>query len=72
MSLEHSAIEKITQRVCREYPEMRCVRPSVSESNDRFTLIYKTTAQTPAGPISRVVRVVADKRGKVLRLSTSK
>lgn len=72
MSLEHSAIEKITQRVCREYPEMRGVHPSVAESNVRYTLTYKTTAQTPAGPMSRVVRVVTDENGKVLRLSTSK
>jgi type IV secretory pathway VirJ component len=72
MSLDSSAVEKINQRVYREYPEMRGARPSVTSSGKGYTLVYKATAQTPAGPIARVVRVVTDERGKVSRLSTSK
>jgi type IV secretory pathway VirJ component len=72
MSLDSSAVEKINQRVYREYPEMRGARPSVTSSGKGYTLVYKATAQTPAGPIARVVRVVSDERGKVSRLSTSK
>ena len=72
MSLDSSAIEKISQRVNREYPEMRGARPSITSSGKGYTLVYKATAQTPAGPIARVVRVVTDERGKVTRLSTSK
>jgi hypothetical protein len=72
MSLDSSTVEKISQRVFREYPEMRGARPSVTSAGKGYTLVYKATAQTPAGPIARVVRVVADERGKVTRLSTSK
>ncbi len=72
MSLDHSAVEKINQRVYREYPEMRGAHPSISGEGDRFTLVYKGTVSTPAGPMSRVVRVTADANGKILRLSTSK
>ena len=72
MPIESSAVEKISQRVYREYPEMRGARPSVTPSGNGFTLVYKATAQTPAGPIARVVRVVTDERGKVTRMSTSK
>jgi hypothetical protein len=72
MSLDSSAVEKISQRVYREYPEMRGARPSVAASGKGYTLVYKATAQTPAGPIARVVRVVTNEHGKVTRLSTSK
>lgn len=72
MAMDSSTIEKINQRVYREYPEMRGARPSVTPAGKGYTLVYKATAQTPAGPIPRVVRVVTDERGKVTRLSTSK
>jgi hypothetical protein len=72
MALDSSTVEKISQRVYREYPEMRGARPSVASSGKGYTLVYKATAQTPAGPLARVVRVLADERGKVTRLSTSK
>jgi len=72
MTIDSSTLEKINQRVYREYPEMRGSRPSVAPSGKGYTLVYKATAQTPAGPMARVVRVVTDERGKVARLSTSK
>jgi hypothetical protein len=72
MMMENSAIEKINQRVYREYPEMRGARPSVAADGEHCTLVYKAKVQTPAGPMSRVVRVVADSSGKILRISTSK
>lgn len=72
MPINSSTVEKISQRVYREYPEMRGARPSVTPSGKGYTLVYKATAQTPAGPIARVVRVVTDGHGKVTRLSTSK
>ncbi len=72
MSIESSAVEKINQRVVREYPEMRGVRPSVSSDGKHVTLVYKARVQTPAGPMSRVVRVTADENGRVARISTSK
>jgi hypothetical protein len=72
MTIDTSAVEKISQRVYREYPEMRGARPSVSQGGDRTTLIYKASVQTPAGPMARVVRVVADGHGRIVRISTSK
>ena len=72
MTLDSGAMEKINQRVIREYPEMRGVRPSVASSGDRYTLTFKGTVDTPAGKMARIVRVVADAGGRVLRISTSK
>jgi hypothetical protein len=72
MSMDSSSVEKVNQRVYREYPEMRGARPSVTPSGKGYTLVYKATVQTPAGPMARVVRAVTDERGHVTRLSTSK
>jgi hypothetical protein len=72
MALDSSAVEKINQRVYREYPEMRGARPSVSSAGKGYSLVYKATVQTPAGPMARVVRALTDEHGKVTRLSTSK
>jgi len=72
MPIDNSAVEKINQRVYREYPEMRGTRPSVTQGDNRCTLVYKARVQTPAGALSRVVRVVTDENGRAVRISTSK
>ena len=72
MGLDAVALEKIHQRVCREYPEMQGVRPTAAESGGRYTLTYKGAVETPAGKMARIVRVSADENGRVLRISTSK
>lgn len=70
--MDNATVEKISQRVYRQYPEMRASRPSVSGSGGHYTLVYRGTVQTPAGAMARVVRVVADEKGRVLKMSTSK
>jgi hypothetical protein len=72
MPIDNGCVEKINQRVYREYPEMHGTRPSVTQGDDRCTLVYKARVNTPAGPMARVVRVVADSAGRVVRISTSK
>ena len=72
MALESDAQDKINKRVYRDYPEMNGTKPTVSAEGDRYTLTYRGKVSTPAGPLSRIVRVVADASGKVLRMSTSK
>jgi hypothetical protein len=72
MPLESSVLEKINQRVFRDYPEMHGARPAVSASGSQYTLVYKAKVQTPAGTMARVVRVTADEHGRIIKLSTSK
>jgi hypothetical protein len=72
MPIDNAAVEKINQRVYREYPEMRGTRPSIAPGDKRCTLVYKARVATPAGPMARVVRVVADEAGRIVRISTSK
>ena len=77
--MEREAIERISRKVSKQFPEMKSVRPSVklesstSNSKQKFSLTYKGKVELPNGRmINRVVRVVADESGKVIRMSTSK
>lgn len=69
-------VSKISRQVSKTFPEMRGVRPTVRrESGDdsRFLLTFKGKADLPGGKkLSRIVRVVADERGRILRISTSR
>jgi hypothetical protein len=77
--MKQEAIEKVSRKVSKQFPELNSTRPSIrSQSNkghskQRFTLTYKGKATLPNGRMmSRIVRVVADEHGKVLKMSTSK
>ena len=77
--MDREAIDKVNRHVSKQFPEMRSTRPTVRvESSSRngkqkFALTYKGKADLPNGrTISRVVRVVADENGKVIKMSTSK
>ena len=77
--MNRDAIDKINRKVSKQFPELKSVRPSVRSQSkstnklQKFTLTYKGKAALPNGrTISRIVRVVADENGKVIRMSTSK
>ncbi|TET38661.1 MAG: hypothetical protein E3J69_01170 [Anaerolineales bacterium] len=76
--MDQATIQKLTRTVGKKFPEMKSVRPSVREQsntkgNVQFLLTYKGKAELPGGrKISRIVRVVADERGRIIKMSTSK
>ena len=76
--MDQETIKKLTRAVGKKFPEMDRVRPLVSkqassEGNVQFLLTYKGKAELPGGrKISRIVRVVADERGRIIKMSTSK
>ena len=82
MSLSPSQIDAIARQVYRQFPEVRDARPQVQNQagaktpgmdSSRFVLTFKGKGQGPGGQsIVRIVRVVADDRGKVLKISTSR
>jgi hypothetical protein len=82
MSLSSSQIESIARQVYRQFPEIKDARPAVQNQagaktpgadGNRFVLTFKGKGQGPGGQsIVRIVRVVADERGKVLKISTSR
>ena len=74
--MKKEAVEKITRTVVRQFPEMGGVRPAVKSEHggeDRYLVTFKGSAALPGGKtIKRIVRVVADEKGDVIRMSTSR
>jgi hypothetical protein len=77
--MKRSTITKLNRQVTRQFPEMKGVQPKVKpgphpkDGSQRFTLTYKGKAELPGGRmLSRIVRVVSDESGHILRISTSK
>lgn len=76
--VNREAVDKINRRVSRKFPEMSGSRPSVKKQSAgdgavQYLLTYRGQAHLPGGhKMSRIVRVVADTRGKVIKMSTSK
>ncbi|HEX9798367.1 MAG TPA: hypothetical protein VGA52_15405 [Anaerolineales bacterium] len=66
--------DKISRQVVRSFPEMKGSRPSVKRQGAaRFLLVYKSKAELPNGrTMNRIVRVVADDRGGIIKMSTSR
>lgn len=76
--MKSKAKEKVNREVGRSFPELKGVKPSVRSQRGRgdqeqYLLVYKGSAELPTGKtIKRVVRVVADEKGKIIRMSTSR
>lgn len=81
MSLSTAQIDSIARQVYGQFPEVKGARPNVQaqagaktpNSSPRFVLTFKSQGSGPGGKtIPRIVRVVADERGKVIKISTSR
>ena len=81
MPLSSSQISTISRQIYRQFPEIRDARPMVQNQAGakavggpgQYVLTFRGSGQGPGGQkISRIVRVVADDRGKVLKVSTSR
>ena len=82
MALSSAQIDSIASQIYRQFPEVREARPSVQNqpgpkgptgADNRYLLTFKGRGQGPGGQtINRIVRVVADARGKVVKISTSR
>ncbi len=76
--VDRDSISKINKKVFKQFPEMSGKKPTVSReslSNGtfRYLLVYRGQANLPGGrTLDRIVRVTADDRGRILRMSTSK
>jgi hypothetical protein len=75
--MEKGTIQKVSRQVVRTFPEMDGVSPSVraqpGADAGQYLLTFKGKAPLPGGKtLTRIVRVVADDRGRILRISTSR
>jgi hypothetical protein len=73
------SISNVRNEVSKQFPEMAGVKPTIRKQEtgkhgeEHYLLTFKGKADLPGGrKIHRVVRVVADERGRILKLSTSK
>ena len=88
MTLDRTHIKAITDRVCRRFPELKGISPNVRtqatpksgrnsksghRAKSRFLLTFSGSASLPGGKsMQRVVRVIANSKGKVLKIALSK
>lgn len=76
--MDKNTLSKVNHQVAKQFPEMAGVQPSVRRQEsagdaNHFLLVYKGKAELPGGrQLTRIVRVVADERGRIVRMSTSR
>ncbi|MBI3762924.1 MAG: hypothetical protein HY260_13830 [Chloroflexi bacterium] len=86
MTLNSSQLDTISKHVYRQFPELKGAPPAVqtqslpsgtkgpaSGGKQRYVVTFKASGVAADGrALSRVVRVVADERGHILKVSTTK
>jgi hypothetical protein len=72
--MENSIIQAISSEVYKKFPEVSGESPNIKPyGSNQYLLVYKGEAKTADGlTIPRMVRVVADKDGKIKKISTSR
>jgi hypothetical protein len=75
--LKAKLIDHISEEVYRKHPDLKGVKPKVSsregDTSGDTLLVYKKKVSGPGGKsINRIVRAVADQKGKIKKISTSK
>lgn len=76
--MERDAIARVTKQVVKTFPEMASVKPAIKSQavpnrGQQYLLTFRGKAVLPGGKeLTRIVRVVADERGQILRISTSR
>ena len=74
VALEKSKIDKVCETVYRKFPEVKGCRPKTQARPDgQYLLTYKGEVQLGSGKtMKRIVRAVVDKKGKVIKITTSR
>jgi hypothetical protein len=72
--MENSIIQVINSEVYKKFPEIKGESPNIKPYGaNQYLLVYKAKAKTADGlTIPRTVRVVANKDGKINKISTSR
>lgn len=74
--MKNNLLEQISSKVYTQFPETAGVKPQLKvQKGDPgvYLLLFKTEMKLPGGQkMVRIVRVVANDAGQVLKMSTSK
>ena len=86
MTLSSGNVKSISAKVHRKFPELKGVVPSINKQSipnnkilsktnhtSRYLLTYKGVASMPGGhTMHKIVRVVVNNKGQVLKMTLSK
>lgn len=75
--MDKRLVEKISKTVYKKFPELKGSSPRINQSkspvNEEYVLVYRAiTTDIRGNKLPRSVRVVADSKGKIQRISTSR
>ena len=72
--MEARLVDSVSQEIYRRFPDFNGVRPKVKKYTDKqFLLIFEKKVKLPDGkPLPKVVRVVADDKGRINKVTTSR
>ncbi|MBX3046454.1 MAG: hypothetical protein KF698_05615 [Anaerolineales bacterium] len=77
--MDNQIVKAIAQQIHRQFPELAGEQPSVraqanakSAGGATYLLTFKGRPASSGPSLARTVRVVADARGKVLKVTTSR
>ena len=71
------SIRAIEKRVFRQFPEVAGAQPKITQQKSRkqanYLLTFSGRGEGPGGrTLNRTVRVVADEKGRIIKISTSR
>jgi len=76
--VDDHTLARITKKVAQQFPEIEGAKPSIRKERTptgqiQFVLTYRGKASLPGGrTMQRVVRVIVNESGRVIKMSTSK
>jgi hypothetical protein len=77
--MDRDVVARISRQIAKTFPEVAGVNPTIrrqqapGNDGEQYLLTFKGKAALPGGrTLSRIVRVVADASGRILRISTSR
>ena len=75
--MQSNSLRKIEKTIYRQFPEVAGKRPKVTQQksahSSNYLLTFNGRAEGPGGrSFNRIVRVVADDSGNILKVSTSR
>jgi hypothetical protein len=79
--MKDNNIKSISSRISRQFPEVAGSKPKIKTQNHKgaksglqtYLLTFQGKAKTADGKsINRIVRVIADETGKIIKITTSR
>lgn len=80
--MDQTVLQAVNREVYRRFPEMKGVRPKwqarrlpkapLVETEKTYVLTYQAPAAPPEVPFPRIIRVVINAQGQILKISLSR